>query len=115
MGFQWMILAAVAIVFLGCPVAGQNDLRSILQNNYQCSTVSCGENESYRSCGLCYQQFCNQDFYVNCPNRCYCGCYCRSGYIRDAPIDGRCILQAGCPSFTLDAKVRVIDFGKIGI
>uniref|UniRef100_A0A182P749 TIL domain-containing protein n=1 Tax=Anopheles epiroticus TaxID=199890 RepID=A0A182P749_9DIPT len=61
-----------------------------------CPIRSCGRNEVLQKCGLCYETTCTDKSKNVCPSMCYCGCYCRRGFIR-ASKNGPCILPKQCP------------------
>ncbi|XP_035918810.1 cysteine-rich venom protein 6-like [Anopheles stephensi] len=61
-----------------------------------CPIRTCGRNEVLKVCGLCYDNTCSGRSVQVCSKVCYCGCYCRIGFVRTTP-NGRCVLPKQCP------------------
>ncbi|XP_053660670.1 zonadhesin-like [Anopheles marshallii] len=62
----------------------------------KCPIRTCRRNEVLRTCGLCYDNTCSGQAIAKCQKICYCGCYCKVGYIRTT-TDGPCVLPKQCP------------------
>uniref|UniRef100_A0A182S816 TIL domain-containing protein n=1 Tax=Anopheles maculatus TaxID=74869 RepID=A0A182S816_9DIPT len=67
-----------------------------LQPGAKCPIRTCGRNEVLKVCGLCYDNTCAGKTIEVCKKICYCGCYCRIGYVRTTST-GRCVLPKQCP------------------
>uniref|UniRef100_A0A182P756 TIL domain-containing protein n=1 Tax=Anopheles epiroticus TaxID=199890 RepID=A0A182P756_9DIPT len=60
--------------------------------------VTCGRNETYQCCGMCFELTCDDNSRNRpCPARCYQGCYCANGYTRRT-VGGNCVLDNECPA-----------------
>ncbi|XP_055605592.1 chymotrypsin-elastase inhibitor ixodidin-like [Uranotaenia lowii] len=60
------------------------------------SELDCRPNESFSTCGTCYERVCGvSDFPIACPEMCFKGCFCDAGYIRKQP-NGACITEKRC-------------------
>ncbi|XP_052890679.1 uncharacterized protein LOC128298910 [Anopheles moucheti] len=62
----------------------------------KCPIRTCRRNEVLRTCGLCYDNTCSGQAIPMCQKICYCGCYCKVGYVRTT-TDGPCVLPKQCP------------------
>uniref|UniRef100_A0A182NFI0 TIL domain-containing protein n=1 Tax=Anopheles dirus TaxID=7168 RepID=A0A182NFI0_9DIPT len=110
-GMNWTIVALVAA---GCCALGAAQTDAPTQttttatpstafkgfvpvaSGAKCPVTTCGRNEMLRTCGLCYENTCNSQSVEICKRVCYCGCYCKTGYVRVTQT-GPCILPKQCP------------------
>ncbi|XP_063962432.1 zonadhesin-like isoform X2 [Lytechinus pictus] len=86
--------------------------RCVLES--ECPSTSCGENESYTSCGSACPKTCeNKDEEQFCITLCVEGCFCDDGFLRDE--NGRCVLESECPSTNPCGPGMILDTGSCGL
>uniref|UniRef100_A0A182NFI3 TIL domain-containing protein n=1 Tax=Anopheles dirus TaxID=7168 RepID=A0A182NFI3_9DIPT len=97
--FAMKYALVLLVACLACVCWAQDE--KFVPNNSVLTCVrhtDCGPNETYRCCGMCFEQNCS-DMSTNkqCASRCYKGCYCANGYTRKRE-GGFCVPDKECRS-----------------